>query len=128
MFRFDICVIEFYSSSAIDYYHFRTVLNVYIQVRYWSVWVTFIYNVTIMNYDDQSSLVEIVFLSVRSTSLDIAFLPSLTCINLQIKTVYNCLNYIFTTSVIWSVNSWIIINYLLLCNGFFLTLSVLHEI
>lgn len=58
-----------------------------------------------MNYDDQSSLVEIVFLSVRSTSLDIAFLPSLTCINLQIKTVYNCLNYIFTTSVTWSVNS-----------------------
>lgn len=44
-----------------------------------------------MNYDDQSSLVEIVFLSVRSTSLDIAFLPSLTCINLQIQTVYNCL-------------------------------------
>lgn len=44
-----------------------------------------------MNYDDQSSLVEIVFLSVRSTSLDIAFLPSLTCIHLQIKTVYNCL-------------------------------------
>lgn len=58
-----------------------------------------------MNYDDQSSLVEIVFLSVRSTSLDIAFLPSLTCINLQIKTVYNCLNYIITTSVTWSVNS-----------------------
>lgn len=59
-----------------------------------------------MNYDDQSSLVEIVFfLSVRSTSLDIAFLPSLTCINLQIKTVYNCLNYIITTSVTCSVNS-----------------------
>lgn len=59
-----------------------------------------------MNYDDQSSLVEIVFfLSVRSTSLDIAFLPSLTCIILQIKTIYNCLNYIITTSVTWSVNS-----------------------
>lgn len=58
-----------------------------------------------MNYDDQSSLVEIVFLSVRSTSLDNAFLPSLTCISLQIKTVYNCLNYIITTSVTCSVNS-----------------------
>lgn len=58
-----------------------------------------------MNYDDQSSLVEIVFLSVRSTSLDNAFLPSLTCFSLQIKTVYNCLNYMFTTSVTWSVNS-----------------------
>lgn len=59
----------------------------------------------IMNYDDQSNLVEIVFLIVRSTSLDIAFLPSLRCINLQIKTVYNCLKYIITTSVTWSVSS-----------------------